>query len=135
VKSQPKHFVPIGPIQTLNGTILDEMIFISARENINKCGLGKLASAEMGKSPFLATAEPCQMVGNKEKIRSAVSQRQCSWLRMMVARRVGIGRWGDPGNPERLAQSSRSRGELVPLGSAGGGWTAFRANWRLNWGR
>jgi hypothetical protein len=116
--------VPIGPIQNLNGTILDGMIFISARENINKCGLGKLAPAEMGKTSLLATAEPCRMVGNKERIGSAVGQRQCTWLGMMVARRVGIDTRGDPGSPERLAQSSRSRGELVSPGSAGGGWSA-----------
>jgi hypothetical protein len=67
-KSQPKYFVPIGRIQNLNGTILDKMIFRSARENINKCGLGKLASAEMGKTRFLATTEPCQMVGDKDQV-------------------------------------------------------------------
>jgi hypothetical protein len=109
----------------LNGTNLDKMIFTSARENINKYGSGELAPTEMGKTPFLARGEPRQMVGNKDKIRSAVGQRQCSWPRMMVARRVGIERRGDPGSPERLAQSSRSRGERVSLGSAGGGWRAF----------
>jgi hypothetical protein len=124
-KSQAKDIVPIGPIQNLNCTILDKMIFMSARENINKCGLGKLVPAGMGKTPSLATAEPCQMVGTKGRIRSAVGQRQCSRLRMMVPRRVGIERRGDPGSPERLAQSSRPRGELMSLGSAGGGWSAF----------
>jgi hypothetical protein len=124
-RSQQKDSGPIGRIQNLNGTILDKMIFMSAREDMGKCGLGKLAPAETGRRPFLATAEPCEMVGNKDKMRSAVGQRQCSWLRMMVARRVGIETRGDPGGPERLAQSSRSRGELVSLGSAGGGWSAF----------
>jgi hypothetical protein len=73
--------------------------------------------------PILATARPCQMARNKEEIRSAVGLLQCSRPRMMVPRRVGIEISGDPGCPEHLAPSSRFRGELVSLGSAGGGWT------------
>jgi hypothetical protein len=43
------------------------MIFILAKENTNKCRLRELPSAEIQVGPTWATAEPCQMAGNKEK--------------------------------------------------------------------
>jgi hypothetical protein len=49
---------------------------------------------------------------------------------MIVPRRVGIEASGDFGRAERLALSSRLRGELVSLGSAGGGWTV---GWLVGW--
>jgi hypothetical protein len=127
VKYQPKDVVLIRPIQDLNGTIPNKMKSQPAREKISKCGSGKVAPAEIGKMGVLGTAEPCRMVENKERVRSAVGLLQCSWRRMMVPRRVGIETRGDPGCPERLAQTSRSRGELVSLGSAGSVWSG---GWR-----
>jgi hypothetical protein len=94
-----------------------------ARENTGKCCFGKLAPAEIQMAPILATGEPRQTGGSKDKIGSAVGLLQCSWPRMMVPRRVGIEMLGDPGCLQHLALSSRFRGEPVSLGSAGSGWT------------
>jgi hypothetical protein len=97
-----------------------------ARENTNIYRLGELPSTEIQVGPTRAIVEPCQMAGNKGKIRSAVGLLQCSCPHMMVPRRVGIETSRDLGCPERLAQGSRSHGEPTSLGSAGGGWNGGR---------
>jgi hypothetical protein len=79
MKHRPKDFVLIRPIQDLNGTIPNKMIFKPGREKIKKCRSGKVARAEIGKIGILGTAERCGMVETKER-ESQVSCRPAAML-------------------------------------------------------
>jgi hypothetical protein len=115
----------VMPIQDSNHTIPNGMKYVFADEDKSKYQLGKLRLAVVDVQTLCisATSELCQMAGGKGQIGSAVSLLQCSLPPMTGPRRVGVGAPNEPGCPEGLAQSSRSRGEPVSLGSTGGGWT------------